>query len=408
MTTDPAEQFLAAVRRSAAAGVPRRRVLQSAALGMLAVGGVPALAACGTQAAKPAESAKAAATDLSDTDKKLSFSNWALYMDVDEKNENVHPTLNQFKAKTGVTVTYVQDVNDSDSFYAKVAPALRAGQDTGRDMWVLPDPASARLIRQGYLQKIDRANTPNATANLIDNLASPTWDPQREYTTPWQAGFTGIAYNAAKVKEVRTVQELFSRPDLKGRVTVLTEWQDTMGTLLFAMGKDPSNFTSDDYAAAIDMLQKASDSGQIRQFAGGDYTSGLAQGTVLAAIAWSGDMVQLQADNPNLKFVQPDPGMLIWGDNMQIPNLSAHKKNAELLMNFYYDPKVAAQLTAYVQYVSPVKGTQAEVEKIDPTIAANPLIFPTPELLKSTKLFMGLDDATSKGYAQQFAKVSGA
>jgi spermidine/putrescine transport system substrate-binding protein len=404
-SVDPMTQ---AVRAAAAAGLPRRRLLQAAAYGTAAVAGSSVLAACGTKgSANTSGSPAPTAPDRSDTDKTLNFSNWQLYIDVDAKNQNVHPTLDAFKAKTGVTTTYTEDINDNDSFYAKIAPALRAGQDTGRDLIVMTDWMAARLIREGFIEKVDHSLTPNIAANLIDSLKAPTWDPNRDHSAPWQSGVTGIAYNAAKVPEVKSVEELLTRADLKGKVTVLTEWRDTMGLILLQQGKDPANFTADDFNNAVDYLQKANDSGQIRQFTGNDYSGLLTNGTAYACMAWSGDVVQLQADNPNIKFVQPEAGMMIWADNMLIPNMAQHTKNAEELMNYYYDPAVAAQLTAYVQYICPVKGAQQAMEKVDKTLVDNPLIFPDAAFLAKTHLFMGLDEATEKTYAAAFNKVKG-
>ncbi|MFN8158346.1 MAG: spermidine/putrescine ABC transporter substrate-binding protein [Candidatus Nanopelagicales bacterium] len=409
MAERPVDPMIEAVRRAAESGMPRRRVLQAAALGSAAVAGSSLLAACGTKGSGGGSSASAAPTtpDKSDTDKTLNFSNWQLYIDVDDKDQNKRPTLDEFKAKTGVTVNYTEDINDNDSFYAKIAPALRAGQDTGKDLFALTDWMAARLIRQGYVQKVDKNNLPDVDKNLIDSLKAPTWDPQREHSAPWQSGVTGIAYNSKKVPEVKSVEELLTRSDLKGHVTVLTEWRDTIGLIMLQQGKDPSNFTDDDFMNAVDYLQKANDSGQIRQFTGNDYSGLLADGTAYACMAWSGDVVQLQADNPDIKFVQPESGMMIWADNMMIPNMAQHKKNAELLMNFYYDPAVAAQLTAYVQYISPVKGTQAAMEKVDPSLVDNLLIFPDEAFLSKTHLFMGVEEATEKKYAAAFNKVKG-
>ncbi|MBI1379266.1 MAG: extracellular solute-binding protein [Frankiales bacterium] len=402
-----------AVQAAARAGVPRRRLLQAAAMGGAAVAASPLIAACGTKGtANTSDSGSPSAApttpDKSDTDKTLNFSNWQLYIDVADNNENDHPTLDQFKAKTGVTVKYTEDINDNDTFYAKILPALQAGQDTGRDLFALTDWMAARLIRQGYVQKVDKTLLPNVSANLIDSLKSPTWDPNRDYSAPWQSGVTGIAYNSAKVPEVKNITELFTRPDLKGKVTVLTEWRDTMGLILLEQGKDPANFTADDFNAAIDMLQKANDSGQIRQFTGNDYSQLLTNGSAYACMAWSGDVVQLQADNDKIKFVQPEAGMMIWADNMLIPNMAQHKKNAEELMNFYYDPAIAAELTAYVQYICPVKGAQEAMAKVDKTLVDNPLIFPDDAFLSKTHLFMGLEEATESTYANAFNKVKGA
>jgi spermidine/putrescine transport system substrate-binding protein len=402
-----------AVQAAARAGVPRRRLLQAAAFGGAAVAASPLLAACGTKGTAASSSGGASASaapstsDLSDTDKKLNFSNWQLYIDVDEKDQNLRPTLNDFKAKTGVAVAYTEDINDNDSFYAKLLPSLKAGKDTGRDLMALTDWMAARLVRQGYVQKVDKANTANVTANLIDSLKTPTWDPTRDFSAPWQSGVTGIAYNSAKVPEVRSMEELLTRADLKGRVTVLTEWRDTIGLIMLQQGKDPSNFTADDFNNAIDYLQKSNDSGQVRAFTGNDYSSLLSNGTALACVAWSGDVVQLQADNPDIKFVQPEAGMMIWADNMLIPNNAQHKKNAEELMNFYYDPEIAAQLTAYVQYICPVKGAKEAMAKVDKTLVDNPLIFPDEAFLAKTHLFMGLEEAVEKTYAAAFLKVKG-
>ena len=89
-------------------------------------------------------------------------------------------------------------------------------------------------------------------------------------------------------------------------MTVLTEMRDTMGLVLLSMGKDPSNFTDDDFGAAIAKLQKAVSDKQIRQFTGNDYAPLLGKGTVAACVAWSGDVIQLQADNKDIQFVTPD------------------------------------------------------------------------------------------------------
>ena len=402
---DPrAQELLDAARAS----MSRRSVLRAGAVGAAGLAGASALAACGTPPANQGASNAPTVEDKSDSEKVLNFSNWQLYIDVDDKNTNLRPTLEEFKKQTGVTVNYTEDINDNDSFYAKILPQLRAGQSTGRDLFALTDWMAARLIRQGYVQKVDKANTPNVDKNIIAALKSPGWDPNRDYSAPWQAGLTGIAYNAAKTGEVTSMSELLTRPDLKGRVTVLSEWRDTMGLIMLDQGANPSDFTADQFAAAIAALQAGVDSKQIRRFTGNDYSGDLANGTIYACVAWSGDVVQLQADNPDIKFVQPDAGMMIWADNMLIPNLAEHKKNAEKLMNFYYDPEVAAQLSAYVQYISPVEGTKEAMKKVDPSLVDNQLIFPDADFLANTHLFMGLEEATEKGYASQFENVAGA
>jgi spermidine/putrescine transport system substrate-binding protein len=385
----------------------RRGFLQTSAVGG-ALAGTGLLAACSTgPAATPAPSDQLA-PDMSDTEKIVNFSNWQLYIDVNAKVTTDHPTLDAFKAQSGIAVTYTEDIADNESFYAKIAPLLRNGQDTGRDLMALTDWMASRLIRQGFVEKRDKANTPNVDANLIAALKSPSWDPTRDYTAPWQSGVTGVAYNAKLVPEVKTITELLTRPDLKGRIAVLTEMRDTIGLIMLDQGKDPAKFTDDDYNSAIAMLQKAVDSGQIRKFTGNEYSQGLSKGDLAACMAWSGDVVQLQADNSNLKFVSPPAGIMIWADNMMIPNKARHKKNAEKLMNYYYDPAVAAQVAASVQYICPVQGAQQEMAKINPALVNNPLIFPTSDFLKNTHLFMGLTTDQESRYNAAFNKVRGA
>ena len=410
MSTHPnlPPELLAAVQGAGRRPLPRRTFLRGVGAGGAALAGAGLLSACGTEGTDSGSSTQPSTEDKSDADKVLNFSNWQLYIDVDEEDTNKRPTLDAFKAETGVSVNYTEDITDNESFYAKIRPQLSAGQPTGRDLFALTDWMVARLIRQNYVQKIDKANTPNYPANLAAALKSPAWDPDREYSAPWQSGLTGIAYNAKLVPEVRTIEELLSRSDLKGRITCLTEMRDTIGLILLDQGKDPADFTDDDYSAAIDRLQQAVDAGQVRQFTGNEYSDGLAKGDLAAAIAWSGDVIQLQLENPDIKFVAPEAGLMLWSDNMAIPVQAQHKKNAELLINYYYDPAVAAQLAAYVNYICPVEGAKAEMEKIDPELAGNQLIFPDPETLAQTSLFMGLDEEQEAKYSEQFNAVTGA
>jgi spermidine/putrescine transport system substrate-binding protein len=388
------------------AGLSRRRFLRGVGYGGVALTGGSLLAACGTDPVKPRPEEQVA-PDRSQQEKVVNFSNWPLYIDVAGKNEGKRPTLDAFTKQTGIEVNYTEDVNDNDEFFGKVRPQLQAGQPTGRDLFVVTDWMAARMIRLGFVQQLDKANLPNA-GNLRAALESPPFDPDRSFTMPWQSGFAGLAYNAKVTGEVSSVEELLTRPDLKGKVTMLTEMRDTMGLTLLDMGKDPSDFTADDYAAAIDRVQKAVDSGQIRTFTGNEYAQDLAKGNIGACVAWSGDVIQLQFEDKNIKFVTPDAGVMLWSDNMMVPNKAAHKANAETLMNYYYDPAVAAELAAWVNYICPVDGAQEEMQEIDPELADNPLIFPDQATLDATHVFKDLSAEEERNYTQAFQRVIGA
>jgi len=390
----------------------RRGVLRGASLAGLGLGAPALLSACGTPAAKQtAESC--VSKDLSSTEKTLNFSNWPLYIDEKKvkrggKKVTVNPTLEAFEKKTGIKVDYVADVNDNSEFFGVVRNQLADCKPTGRDIMVLTDWMAARLVGLGWLQKLDSSKMPNVEANLVANLKSPGWDENREYSVPWQSGLTGIAYNAKLTKEVRSFDELLTRPDLKGKVSLLSEMHDTMLFMLLLEGADPEDFTADEFSAAVDRLQKATDAGQIRSFTGNEYAQDLVKGNVVACEAWSGDVIQLQFDNPDIKFVAPEEGLALWSDNMLVPNKADHKANAEQLMNYYYEPEVAAQLAAWVNYICPVQGAKEAMEKIDPELAANKLIFPDERTLSNAKYFMGLDQKTEQRYQKQFAAVVGA
>lgn len=344
------------------------------------------------------------ATDVSDSEAEMTISNWPAYID---PRKDPDGTFLTFQDRTGITVDYIDDVNDNAEFYAKVRNQLGTCQPVDRDLMVLTDWMAARMISLGWTQPLDAAKVPNLHANLIEPLQGKAWDPDLQFHAPWQSGLTGIAYNAALVDEVGSFEELLTRSDLKGRVTLLSEMRDTMGFLLKLTGADPRDFTDDEWGTAIERLQEAVDADQIRAFTGNSYTQGLASGNILACEAWSGDVIQLQFDNPDIKFVTPEEGLSLWSDNMLVPNLATHQANAEAWIDYYYEPAVAAKLASWVNYICPVQGAQEEMEKIDPSLVDNPLIFPDAETLAQTFDFMALDDQQQLTYERDWADVTG-
>jgi spermidine/putrescine transport system substrate-binding protein len=394
-----------------ATGLSRRTLVRGLLAGGALVASGGALAACGTKPAKKTESEKAACVgaDASATEKKLSWSNWPLYIDVDANDDKKRPSLDAFTAKTGIAVTYTEDVNDNNEFFGKVRNQLQACQSIDRDVMVLTDWMASRVVNLGWVQPFDPAKTPNFTKNVLPTLRNRPWDKAMTHAAPWQSGLTGIAYNGAVTKEVRTIDELLTRPDLKGKVAVLTEMRDTVGLVLLSMGKDPANVTDADFDAALEKLKKAVDSGQIRKFTGNDYKEDLAKGDLAACIAWSGDVIQLSAEEGSkVAFVTPEEGLIVWSDNLLIPAPATHKANAEQLIDYYYDPAVAAQVAATVNYICPVQGAQDAMQKINPDLASNPLIFPDAATLAKTHSFKALTEDEDKKYAAKFEAVSGA
>ena len=365
----------------------RRQLLERATLGGAALSLPALLAACGGSSSSGSASTTTGSTGGSQKlASTLRFSNWTLYIDVDEKTKR-HPTLDEFKKKYGVSTEYVEDINSNSQYFGKIQGPLSRGQSIDRDIIVMTDNSRfpSLLIRKGWVEKLDKSAIPNIS-NLVPALRHPNWDPNREYSLPWQSGITGIGYNEKLTDPVLTIDDLLENPKLKGRITMLDEMADSMTAVMLSNGDDPTKVTNASFDKAYDRIKKAVDSGQIRQFTGNDYTGPLAKGDLLAALSWSGDIVQLQADNPHLKWNIPEAGTDIWTDNMLIPT-GGNVFTASTYMNFVYDPKVAAQIAAYVNYICPVLGAKAVLAKTDPKLAANPLIFPTEAMLKKTYVF---------------------
>ncbi|MGZ5416197.1 MAG: ABC transporter substrate-binding protein [Nocardioides sp.] len=382
----------------------RRGFLRGASLAGLAVASPGLLAACGTGGAS-VDQDECKSTDLSAEEKTIIFSNWIGYVDPVKRKDT--STLEKFQQETGITVDYKNgDVNDNESFFAKVSPQLQDCKAPGRDVFVVTDYMAARMIELGWIQKLDHSKMPNVDANMIDFLKSPSWDPNRDYSVPWQSGMTGICYNSELTDPVTSFKDLLTRPDLKGKIELLTEMRDTMLFMLLLQGADPEDFTADEYSAAIDELKTYVDNGQIRRFAGNDYVDDMKSGDIVACEAWSGDVINLLGGG-KYKWVPPEEGFAIWTDNMLVPNKADHKGNVEELMNFYYDPVNAAQLAAWNYYFCPVQGAQEQIAQFDKSAQNSDYIFLDDKTLETGYMFMALDDKQEQDYQRQFNEVMG-
>jgi spermidine/putrescine transport system substrate-binding protein len=383
--------------------ISRRRLLGRGAAGALSLSALSYLAACGSETGgsgsnKPESKVIPKGKIASD----LYVANWPLY--IDEK----HETLKKFQDKYGTKVKYVEEVNDNTEFFGKVRQQYARGDSGGRDIQVVTDWMAGKMIQLGYVQKLDHAALPNVQANLIDRLKSPPFDPKRDYSVPWQSGLTGIIYRKDKVKRTpKSIDDLFD-PAYKGKVTMLTEMRDTVGLVAASMGFDPETASKDDFLKAIDKIGKASDSGQIRGFTGNEYTKDITKGDSWVIIGWSGDAVQLEADNPNIKFVPPESGVALWTDNMEVPVGAPEPYTAEKFMDFVYEPQIQAVITAYVNYICPVKGVKEILVKSDPALGENQLIFPNEETLSNAFIFRQLKPAEDTELTEAFQEVIGA
>lgn len=383
----------------------RRRFLgRSAGAALLATGLGSVLSACGiagTAQENVAELEQQAATVKHPKVPigNWTFSNWPLYMD--------KSVLTAFDRRYGGKVKYVEDINDNNDFFGKVRQQLTQDQPIGRDIVVLTDPMAARWVRSGFVTPYDFANVPNRK-NLVSNLQSISYDPKRQFTLPFQTGAIGIGYDIrATGREITSIKEFFN-PEFKGKCTMLSEPYDSASTVLIMQGKNPAQATIDDMLGAVEFIAKAAGKGQFRRFTGNDYTTDLTKGNVALVLAYSGDMVQLQADNPNLRFAYPEEGAVTFTDNLMLPANVAHPYAAETMFDHLYEPDVAAKLCAYINFISPVSGIRSILEKSDPEIAENELIFPTDEIRERLKLYPSLSTSEEQQMYEAMSKVTGA
>jgi spermidine/putrescine transport system substrate-binding protein len=306
---------------------------------------------------------------------ELTISNWPGYIDPGPKG-----TVAEFEGETGVNVDYIEDVNDNNSFFGKLQPQLEQGESGGRSIFVVTDWMAKQMYDLGYLQEIDRADLPTVFENLVPNLENPSFDPGRKFSIPWQSGMTGIWVDTAKAPDIKSVNDLFD-PKYKGKVTFLEEMRDSVPLVMKAEGVDPEEATNEDWLQAIDKVKAAADSGQIRSFTGNNYTEELTAGNIVAAIGWSGDASIVE--NPNAEWRMPTQGCVLWSDNMVIPVGAPNVGAAFGWMEFVYEPEVAADLTEYITYVSPVDGVKDVLQSTNPKLANDPLVFPSAEFQKN-------------------------
>lgn len=388
-------------RFSAQQASRRRFIGGGAAAAAALILGPSFLAACssGEQSSSGTSAAPSAPEDDgSPATGKLRVSNWPLYM--------ADGFVAGFQTATGLTVDYKEDFNDNEEWFAKNKEPLSRKQDIGADLVVPSQFMAARLVSLGWLNPISEVrwtNRSNLRSDLMDNKS----DPGRKFSAPYMSGMVGIAYNRAVTgRDLTTVDDMWD-PAFKGKVSLLSDMQDGLGMFLLAQGQSPEDPTPENVRKAADLVREQKDKGQIRRFTGNDYADDLAAGNVVVAQAYSGDVVQLQKDNPDLKFVVPESGSSTFLDTMVIPYTTQNQKAAEEWINYIYDRANYAKLVAFTRYVPVLSDMTDELNKIDPELAKNPLINPDPATLAKLKSWAPLTDEQLQEFSKIYADVTG-
>ena len=376
----------------------RRRFLGGGAAAAAALTLGPSfLAACGG-GDQPSGAPATTTEEAGPASGTLRISNWPLYM--------ADGFVAAFQTASGITVDYKEDLNDNEEWFAKVKEPLSRKQDIGADLAVPTSDMAARIHSLGWLNDISDAGVPNKKNLRSDVL--PNVDPDREWSAPYMSGLVGLAYNrAATGREITKIDDLWD-PAFKGKVSLFSDAQTALGMIMLSQGASPENPSTESVQKAIDLVREHKDQGQIRRFTGNDYSDDLAAGNVIVAQAYSGDVVQLQADNPDLQFVVPESGGTTFVDTMVIPYTTQNQKAAEAWINYVYDRPNYAKLIAFVKYVPVLSDMTEELNKIDPALANNPLINPPKEVLDRSKGWALLTDEQVQEYNTAFAAITGA
>src|SRR4051794_38200858 len=275
------------------------RLLFAAALALAAS---LAIAACGGGGVEGGGGGSASVETVTVSGKPsgdLTISNWPLYID--------KQTVPDFEKATGVSVKYIEDVNDNQEFFGKMQPLLDQGESGGRSIFVVTDWMAGKMHELGYLQDLDKSAIPNVEKNLTPSLQSPSFDPNRDFSVPWQSGMTGVIVRKDLAPDVRSICDLFD-PKYKGKVEMLTEMRDTVPLVMKCNGVDLAQATEQDWLDAIDKIKQAADSGQIRRFTGNDYARDLTSGDGSAVMGWSGGALQRPSGHPRIERGRPPRG----------------------------------------------------------------------------------------------------
>ncbi|HVM08725.1 MAG TPA: spermidine/putrescine ABC transporter substrate-binding protein [Acidimicrobiales bacterium] len=335
-------------------------------------------------------------------DRRLRILNWPDYID-DE-------SVARFEQQAGAPVDYVEEYNGNEEAFDELfRPRLGEGRSTGYDVIVPTYWAVDRMLAEGWLEPLPLERIPNH-ANVDPAFLGMPWDRGARFHMPWQVGITGIAYDPAQTKkEIRSMADLLD-PSLRGRIGMVSEMRETVGLLMLARGADPSRATVPAAEAALERLEQLVTDGHVAGFTANEFVDALKTGQFAAALAWSGDIIQLQAERPDIRFVIPAEGGIRWFDSMIIPKGASRPDLAGDWMNFAYAPENAARITASVQYISPVLGVREELERAggeSAALADNPILFPDDETRRRLYFWSGMTAAEEDRIQERFTEITG-
>jgi spermidine/putrescine transport system substrate-binding protein len=321
-------------------------------------------------------------------EKELNFYNWTDYV--------AKSTIPSFEQETGIKVT--QDFYTSNE---ELLAKLQAG-GTGYDVIVPSDYMVSIMIKSDILQPLDKSKIPNME-NIGENFRGLPYDPNNEYSVPYQWGTTGILYNRKEIGELEESWDAMWNPEFEGKIGMLNDVRETMGAALYRLGYSVNTTDSDklDEAEAALKEQKP----LLRGYFDSTQNRPLVQnGDLLLGHLFSGDAFLVLSENPDLDYIVPKPGATRWTDNMTIPAGAQHPGNAHKFINYILDAKVGATLTNYTYFNTP---NEAALPRIDDALKKLPGYTLPPEVYERLQVIQDLGEAT-RDYERRFTEVKSA
>lgn len=295
---------------------------------------------------------------------KLYIYNWTEYIP--------NSLLQQFTKETGIEVVY-STFESNEEMYSKMKLTNGGGYD-------LIFPSSyyiEKMAKEGMLAKLDKTKLVNF-AQITPSLLNKNFDPENQYSLPYVYGLTGIGINSAEIdpKAVTSWADLWNSK-YKGKILLTADSREVFHIALLLKGFSPNTTENKEIESAYHLLQKLIPN--VQSFNSDSPDVPYVQGEVSLGMIWNGSAFRAHKENPDIQFIYPREGVIIWMDNYAIPKNAEHKEAAYKFIDFMLRPESAKEVIETMGFSMPNEGVKALLE---PTDVNDLTLFPPQEQIE--------------------------